>query len=333
MNDADINLLSDDILKTLRRHQSHSVESLAHKHECEISDVISAIKILRETGYEITKEGKNSFTLKKLPDLLLSAEIADCLPTKMIGREIYSYKTLQSTNTTAAQLARSSAPSPDGTIVVSEEQTKGRGRLGRKWDSLSQKGIYLSIILYPQINPTDAPGLSLITALALAETISEYDELDVKIKWPNDCLVNGRKVAGILTELSAEIDLVHYVIVGVGINVNQRRADFSDEMKNRATSLRAELKREVNRVELLQKFLVRFEKRYLRFQKTGLKPQRKKLLEYSNLIGKPIALDMKGKTFTGTVTDINERGELVVDTGRPEGLKSFIAGEVTILKK
>lgn len=338
MNDADLNRLSDDILKTIRNNRTDSkksgtLKSLATKHHCEQADVIDAIKILKQTGYDIKSDEADSFVLLKPPDLLLSAEIANRLSTTLIGRKIHSYKTLQSTNITAAQMARSKATPPEGTIVVSEEQTKGRGRMGRKWESLSRKGIYLSIILYPKIKPTDAPGLSLVTALALAETLSDYGDLDVKIKWPNDCLVNGRKLAGILTELSAEMDVVNYLIVGVGINVNHRRSDFSGEMKTQATSLKAELKEEVNRVNLLQKFLVRFEKRYLKFVKTGLKAQRKKLIEYSNLIGENITLDMKGRIITGQVVDINDRGELVVDCGQPEGIKNFIAGEVTIVKK
>jgi BirA family biotin operon repressor/biotin-[acetyl-CoA-carboxylase] ligase len=170
-----------------------------------------------------------------------------------------------------------------------------------------------------------------MTAVSLADTIASYDTLDIGIKWPNDCLINGRKVAGILTELSAEVGKVHNVIVGIGININHRRQDFPADLAKTATSLRAELKQEVGRVEFLQRFLRHFEADYRLFRKSGLKALHKRILKFSVLIGKKIKLDQKGAHITGTAVDIDLDGNLVLDTAA--GLRPFNAGEVTILKR
>jgi BirA family biotin operon repressor/biotin-[acetyl-CoA-carboxylase] ligase len=331
MNNASLNDLSDRVLKTLRGRSSgrFTLDQLSRKNKCEKSDIVFAINLLRQTGYEIKADRQKRFRLVSAPDIMLAAEITHGLKTKLIGRTVYAYKSVQSTNSLASQLAEVKAP--EGSIVVAESQTKGRGRLGRSWHSPESAGIYLSIILYPDIDPATAPGLSLMTAVSLAETISAYKPKTLHIKWPNDCLVNGRKVAGILTELSADVGTINHVIVGVGINVNHRRRDFPPEISRIATSLRAELKKPVHRVEFLRLFLANFEKDYIRFKKSGLLLHRKKALQYSNLIGRKVRLDMSGKIISGKAIDIDKYGSLVLET--PEGRQSFNAGEVTVLKK
>ncbi len=331
MNSTSLNTLSDQILEAIRRRPSShfAIDKLARKNRCEKSDIIFAVDLLRQAGYEIESDKEGRIRFVSAPDLLLAAEITNRLKTKVIGRKVYAYKSVQSTNTIASQLA--DAKAPEGSIVVAESQTKGRGRLGREWHSPVGTGIYLSIILYPKIDPVKAPGLSVMTAVSLAETIAAYKPKTVHIKWPNDCLVNGRKVAGILTELSAEIGHTNYVVVGVGINVNQRRRDFPKEISRRATSLRAELRQEIHRVEFLQKFLTNFEKDYRRFKKSGLKNLRKQFLQYSNLIGKKVNLDMSGNIISGRAIDIDQNGGLVMET--PGGIQTFNAGEVTVMKK
>jgi BirA family biotin operon repressor/biotin-[acetyl-CoA-carboxylase] ligase len=330
MNNASLNTLSDKLLVIIRRrpHAYYSPEQLAKKLRCKKSDTIFAVDLLGQAGYEIKSDRQGRYKFVSAPDLLLAAEIIHKLKTSFIGKHVYAYKSVQSTNTIASQLA--DADAPPGTLIVAESQTRGRGRLGRSWHSPEGKGIYLSIILYPKIDPVVAPGLSIMTAVSLAETIAGYKPKTLNIKWPNDCLVNGRKVAGILTELSAEKKHVNHVIVGVGINVNQRRRDFPKEISRVASSLGAELKKEIRRVEFLQKFLLAFERHYRRFEKSGLKSFRKKILEYSNLIGKKVRLDMSGKIITGKAVDIDANGNLVLDT--IDGKRTFNAGEVTVVK-
>jgi BirA family biotin operon repressor/biotin-[acetyl-CoA-carboxylase] ligase len=248
------------------------------------------------------------------------------LKTKVIGRKIYSYKSIQSTNIAANQLAVSGAS--EGTLVVAEHQTKGRGRLGRSWHSPVNVGLYCSIVLRPKIHPTLAPGISLIAAVAVADTIAACGNLDVKIKWPNDVLISGRKTAGILTDLSAELDRVNFVVVGIGINVNQKKADFPEELKKSATSIRMALKKEIRRVELLQRLLRNFEKEYMIFKKSGLDKSRKKILKYSSLLNIEVDLRIGRKAIRGRVIDIDRLGRLVMET--PDGVNCFNAGEVTM---
>jgi BirA family biotin operon repressor/biotin-[acetyl-CoA-carboxylase] ligase len=315
MNNADLNDLSDLVLATIRRRpsQSFSTERLAKKSNCNKSDITRAVNLLRQTGYKIKRDRQGEITFSSAPDMLLVAEITHRLKTSFIGQTVQAFKSVQSTNTIATQLA--AANTPEGTIVVAESQTKGS---------------YLSILIYPNIDPVMAPGLSIVTALSLAETIKKYNAPDIAIKWPNDCLIKGRKVAGILTELSADVGRTNYVIVGVGININHSRSDFPKQISKTATSLRAEIRKRIHRVEFLQKFLTRFEKDYCAFQKAGLKPLRKRIIGYSNLIGKTVQLDAKKRIITGTAVDIDVNGNLVLET--PEGLRSFNAGQVTIVK-
>ena len=331
MNSASLNTLSDHVLEVIRRRPSarYTIDRLAQKNRCEKSEIINAVELLRQTGYEIESDKPGNIRFVSAPDLLLATEITYRLKTKFIGRKVFAYKSVQSTNIIATQLAEAKAP--EGSLVVSESQTKGRGRLGREWHSPVGTGIYLSLILYPDIDPAKAPGLSIMAAVSLAETIAAYKPKTVNIKWPNDCLVNGSKVAGILTELSAEIGRTHHVIVGVGINVNQGRRDFPKQISRSATSLRIELKQEIHRVEFLQRFLANFEKDYRRFKKVGIKGIRRQILQYSNLIGKKINLDMSGNIISGRALDIDQNGGLVMET--PGGIRTFNAGEVTVLKK
>jgi BirA family transcriptional regulator, biotin operon repressor / biotin---[acetyl-CoA-carboxylase] ligase len=330
MDSAALKALSEHVLAEIRvpPNRPFRLEDVAEEYDCEPSDVLFAIDSLRQAGYKIDADSKGVYKFISAPDFLLATEILHGLKTDFIGRRVYAYQSVQSTNIIATQLAEAKAP--NGAVVVAELQTRGRGRLGRSWHSPEKKGIYLSIILYPDIDPPNAPGLSIMTAVSLAEVISGYVEKDVNIKWPNDCLIDGRKTAGILTELFAERGKTGYVIVGIGINVNHARKDFPAEIVKSATSIGREAKKTIRRVELLQKFLTQFEKDYRKFCKGGLKALQKKILTYSNLIGRQVRLDMSGRTISGTVTDIDDYGNLVLVT--PAGPRRFNAGEVTVVK-
>ncbi|MFH1699012.1 MAG: biotin--[acetyl-CoA-carboxylase] ligase [Candidatus Zixiibacteriota bacterium] len=332
MNKQNLNDLSDNLIAIIRRRPGYfySFTYLRKRLEIDGDLLLEAIELLRQTGYRIETRKDSHCAFKSAPDLLLRAEILCGLRTKKIGRIIHAFQSVQSTNMIARQMAEAGAA--EGTIVVAEEQTRGRGRLGRKWFSSGGKGIYLSIIIYPNIKPTMAPGLSIMTALALADILSDYNAPAVNIKWPNDCLINGRKTAGILTELAAEIGKVHYVIVGVGINVNHRRGDFPEDIRKTGTSVGAELRQNLHRVELLQKFLYQFEKDYQIYQKSGLKNLRKRIVKYSNLIGSYISLGQKDEVISGVARDIDIEGRLILEL--PGGhRKAFNAGEVTVIKE
>jgi BirA family biotin operon repressor/biotin-[acetyl-CoA-carboxylase] ligase len=327
MNPVNIETIADNFLHKIRPRvgQSFNLTKMAKGLKCPADDVLKAIPILRNWGYTIKADKSGEYVFVSAPDSYLPAEISFGLKTKFIGKKIYSYRAVQSTNAIASRLA--AVGTPEGTLIVAESQTRGRGRLGRKWYSPEKAGLYCSLILYPKINPSLAPGLSLVTAAAVAETIASYDDLDVKIKWPNDILVSGLKVGGILTELSAEIDRIAYVVVGVGVNINQKRSDFPSELRAIASSIRIGHKEKINRVEFLRRFLEKFEKEYLAFKKSGLTGTRKKVIKYSYLLGKEVKFRLGRKTLSGTAIDIDNIGRLVLDT--PEGVVALNAGDVT----
>jgi len=320
--------LADRLLKKIRTRPGHDYNptSLAKSLKADLEQVFSAVTILKRLGYSIKTDHKKKLTFVGAPDRLFEEEIIHKLKTKKIGQKVYAYQSVQSTNTIAHQLALSKTP--EGTVVVAEKQTKGRGRMGRQWHSPEKVGIYLSVVLYPGIDPTLAPGLSLMTAVALAETIKKFKLKDVGIKWPNDVLIDGKKTAGILTELSAEIGRTHHVVIGIGINVNQRQSDIPEELRDRATSLRIARRKKISRVELLQEFLVRLENEYKRFKRSGLKGIHKKIRSLSSLIGKDIEIESGAAKIVGKAVDIDNEGHLVVES---DGRKVILnAGEVTL---
>jgi len=320
--------LAEKLLEKIRKINGRSFNRIRLAKNLKISEneLDSAINLLKSWGYSIKTDRRGHIVYQSAPDSLISTEIEYKQKAKILACEIHTFKSVQSTNSMAHQLAVSG--SPEGTLVVSEYQTKGRGRLGRAWFSPENCGIYCSLILRPKIHPTKAPGISLITAVAVAETIESYDDFKVSIKWPNDVLLSGRKVAGILTELSAELDRINFIIVGIGININHRRNDFPDDLRKLATSIRIDGKKKIRRVDFLQKLLYNFEKEYLIFKKSGLAKSRKKILKYSSLLNTEIDLRIGRKTVSGKVIDIDKMGRLVIETA--EGIKSFNAGEVTM---
>ena len=289
--------------------------------------VYQAIKELRRWDFEIASEKGKGYRLLKAPDFLLPGEIKGKLKTKILGKEILSYRSLSSTNQLGFRLAEGGVG--EGTLIVADEQTKGRGRMGRSWHSPPRLGLWFSLVLRPDVPPYKAPGLSICAGLALAQTIRKLTGLDAKIKWPNDCLINDRKVGGILLELSAELDRTNFVIVGIGVNVNQLSKDFPKSLSSIATSLKMEWGKEVPRIELLISFLQRFESIYLDFKKSGLAPQHGLIKEYSSLLGKKVAVKYGKEKIEGLAEDIDENGSLVIKT--PKGERVVRAGEVTVV--
>lgn len=328
MNVTALEGLAEKVLEKIRGRSKHPFDPAGLSKNLKVTkeEISVAVELLISWGYIIKIDKDGRYLFGGTPDSLISTEISHRLKTKVIGRKIYSYKSIQSTNIAANQLAVSGAS--EGTLVVAEHQTKGRGRLGRSWHSPVNVGLYCSIVLRPKIHPTLAPGISLIAAVAVADTIAACGNLDVKIKWPNDVLISGRKTAGILTDLSAELDRVNFVVVGIGINVNQKKADFPEELKKSATSIRMALKKEIRRVELLQRLLRNFEKEYMIFKKSGLDKSRKKILKYSSLLNIEVDLRIGRKAIRGRVIDIDRLGRLVMET--PDGVNCFNAGEVTM---
>jgi BirA family biotin operon repressor/biotin-[acetyl-CoA-carboxylase] ligase len=215
-------------------------------------------KKLRELGVEIKGHPRTGYQLLKIPDILVPSLIQAELGESEIGRTIIHHFRIDSTNTAALDLAQKGAE--HGTVVVAEEQTGGRGRLGRTWYSEKSSGIYVSVIMRPPFSPSAAPILTLMAGVATHHALSTATGLGVDIRWPNDLLVNGKKVAGILTEMNAELGRLHAVVLGIGINVNHR--EMPAELRPTATSLRIETQRAWSRVQILIALLKELEGHY-----------------------------------------------------------------------
>ena len=328
MSPAAVQPLADRLLLYLRKQTAPiTVQSLLKRFHIDNDTLVSTLKEVTGWGYKI-KKVRGIVKYVGPPDFLTPVEIQYGLKATKIGRAAHCYTSAKSTNDLAATMAENG--SPEGTIVTAEQQTQGRGRLGRTWHSPERTGIYVSIILRPTFTPDKAPGLSLMTALALADTLARLCPREVTIKWPNDLLISGRKVAGILTELSAERGKINHVVVGVGINVNQRAEDFPLDLRDSATSIRRVTKRAINRAELLREFLYRFEQEYTKYLKSGLKPSRKRLRSYSALLGHQVRLLSASQELEGKAVDIDSDGALVLEYN---GARVRIsAGEVSVVK-
>jgi BirA family transcriptional regulator, biotin operon repressor / biotin---[acetyl-CoA-carboxylase] ligase len=259
----------DELLFALMQNMTIAVsgEKLARDLGVSHSTLIRWIDKLREAGVEIRGELFTGFRLVRLPDIMLPQLIRPRLRTQTLGRNLYHFYQTDSTNAFAARLLAHGSKVPDGTVVIAESQTSGRGRLGRSWHSETEAGLYLSMILRPHVPPNLAPLFTLAAAVAMHDAIERDTRIDIDIKWPNDLLAGGKKVCGILAEIQAEVDMVRTLIIGVGVNINHCR--LPDDIADRATSLRIVSGRIQSRIEIVCEFLEDFERLYREFEKTG----------------------------------------------------------------
>ena len=288
-----------------------SGEMLSRRLAVTRSAINKHIKKLRQDGYQIASSTRKGYRLGKTHDLVTAARIQSNLNTRIFGQKTLSVlKKTDSSNRQAKQMA--AWGEPEGAVVVAESQQSGRGRKGREWISPPGSGIYTSLILRPQISPSDAPCITLMTAVAVAESLMTVCKAPFRIKWPNDILVNGKKIAGILTEISTEMDSVDYIVVGIGVNVNTRISNFPIKLRNRATSLYAETGKEFPIVTVLQQLLQKFETWYLLFQKDGFEKIRARWKSLSDVIGKEVVIQKVGENVQGRIIDIDHDGVLLL---------------------
>lgn len=304
---------AERILKHLRSDPESwtSGEQLSRELAVSRSAVWKHVRALRQDGYEIESSPRKGYRLTALSSRLLPGEIREGLRTRVLGRrEIVFFLETDSTNTRAKALAAAGAP--EGAMVVAECQTGGRGRKGRVWFSPSGQGVYLSVVLRPRISPVQAPRMTLIAGIAAAEMLMDaYPDLDIHIKWPNDILVGRKKVAGILTEISSDMDEVGFVVSGMGLNVNARR--FPKDLKAIATSLALETGRPVERAPLVRGFLEAYEKWYDAFLTSGPDPVLDRWKSLSRTLGNRVLVDGPGGRITGIARDMDRDGSLLVE--------------------
>lgn len=283
--------------------------------------VWKAIQSLKEEGYEIEASPRLGYRLVKVPDLLLPGEIKYGLKTKILGKEIYHFNEVGSTNGLAKDLAFRGAL--EGTLVVAEKQFLGRGRFGREWIS-PPGGVWSSLILKPEILPFDASKITLLAGVSVAETIQEVTGLNAQIKWPNDILVGERKVAGILTEMNAEIDKVKFIILGIGINVNVEIKNFPSELYQKVISLKEATGGEINRVYFLKSLLESLDKYYLELKKGEFEPILSRWRKLTSTLGAYVKVATLEREIVGEAIDLDEHGGLILrlDTGEKQVIYS-----------
>lgn len=322
--------LARGILDLLRARGGEYVsgEEIARQMSVTRTAIWKHIRQLREFGYGISAGGKLGYRLDSTPDRLYPAEIEAGLTTKFTGRAgIHYYWQVGSTNEVARDLGEHGAPT--GAVVVAETQGQGRGRLGRSWWSPPEKGIWMSVLWRPELPPGEVFLLSFATAVAVARAIGRLLPLQVQIKWPNDVLVSGRKVAGILLEVRAELDQVHYVVAGIGLNANQEEADFPPELHVRATSLRRAWGRPVSRVDLAREILTQLEEEYLCLHRGDRERLWREWHRFDVTIGRQVEVATGTDVYAGLATGITPEGKLVLELPGGEVIE-FAAGDATL---
>lgn len=284
------------------------------------------IKALKEAGYQIDSVNNRGYKLLAEPDKLSEMGIRGYMDTRWLGKTIVYKDTMDSSNTQAKRMGEDGAE--NGTLVVTDCQTAGKGRRGRSWVSPVGMNCYYTVLLRPDIPAEKASMITLVAALALAKAIKETAQLETLIKWPNDVIANGKKLCGILTESSTDLEYINYLVVGIGVNCNQ--TEFPDEIKETASSIRLETGRKVNRCQLLGSFLTYFERYYEIFLKTEDLSQLEE--EYNSLLvnrGREVKIIEKGCERVLTAIGIDQNGALLVKDG--EGRQeAIISGEVSV---
>ncbi len=285
-----------------------------------------AINQLKEAGYEIEAQQNKGYRLMAAPDLMTEAEIKSLMHTDWVAKEVLYFDTIDSTNTKAQELAEKGYPS--GTLVVADKQESGKGRRGRSWVSPSGTGIFMTLMIKPDINPNNASMLTLVAALAVAKAITSVTGEEALIKWPNDIVVNGKKVCGILTEMNAQFDYINHIVVGIGINVHNE--SFPEEISQMASSLMIEAGgKRFHRAQIIAETMSYFEQYYDTFLKT--QDLSALVREYDELLvnmNKAVRVLDPKEPFDGKAMGITPKGELIVDTW--ESRKLVSSGEVSV---
>ena len=318
--------MKSEILRMLRETEGYvSGQELCNKFGVSRTAIWKVINQLKQEGYEIEAAQNKGYHLMSAPDRVDAAELESLRSTEWAGCEIHYYESLDSSNTKARELAEDGHPS--GTLVVAEQQSVGKGRRGGSWESAPGIGIYMTLMLKPEINPGNASMLTLVAAMAVTNAIRRITGAQALIKWPNDIVINGKKICGILTEMSAQFDYINNIVIGIGINVHNE--SFPEELKETASSLWIECGRHFHRATIIETFLEEFERTYAIYLETedmeGLQA------EYSNLLvnmGRQVRVLDPKEPFEGKAMGITKRGELIVDTW--ESRKLVSSGEVSV---
>lgn len=310
------------IIDFLRKKQDYvSGDWISHHLGISRQALWKHIQELKEIGYDIAAVPHLGYKLTSSPDRLYPCEVSYEINTKFIGKKVHYFDTVSSTMDIAFQFGMQGEA--EGALVLAEAQTKGRGRLGRTWVSPKYKGIYLSLILRPKLLPNQASILTLLSGVSVCEAIKAVTGLDTQIKWPNDLLIHHKKLGGILTELSAEMDEVRFVVIGIGLNVNNDKK----ALISAATSLKDQKKENINRIELLREILRKIEANYLFLQDRGSRTIIEKWREHNITLGRRVRVAYHKEHIEGEAVDIDIDGGLLLrnDSGV---IEKVVSGDV-----
>lgn len=319
--------MKSEILHILRNEKDYvSGQELCLRFGVSRTAVWKAINQLKEEGYEIEAVPNKGYRITAFPDVVSAEEVESLLETEWAGRTVKYFRTVDSTNNAAKRLAEEGAS--HGTLVIAEEQTGGKGRRGRGWTTASGEAVAMTLIIRPSMPPEKASMLTLVMGMAVTAACQEMAGVRAQIKWPNDVTVGGRKVCGILTEMSAELHAIHYLVIGAGINVNID--EIPREISEVATSLSIEAGQKLNRAEVIRSCMNHFERYYQRFLQTedmtGLRD------EYNDMLAnmdRQVRVLEPGNEYNGIARGINEKGELLVEREDKE-VSAVFAGEVSV---
>ena len=318
--------MKTELLAALRSAEGFvSGQELCDKFGVSRTAVWKSIQKLKAEGYQIEAVPNKGYCLTGVADILNKEELENLRNTEWTGNKVVYFEVTDSTNIHAKRLGEEGWP--HGTLVVAGRQEAGRGRRGRTWESPGHTGVFMTVLLRPSFLPGQASMLTIVAAMAVTKAVRVKYGLDVQIKWPNDIVLNGRKICGILTEMNTEIDAINYVVIGIGINVSNER--FGDDTAKVATSLRIEGGGEIRRAELIWAVWEAFEAYYGNFIKTGdLQGIKHEYDGYLVNIDRQVRVLDQKEPFTGTARGITAHGELIVETD--EGIKRVSSGEVSV---
>ena len=316
------------ILKILRETRGYvSGQELCEKLSVSRTTIWKVVGQLKSEGYVIEGIRNRGYRLVDVPDSIDEKEIRSRLHTQWLGKEIYYQKSVDSTNSWAKRLAEEGKPS--GTVVVADVQTNGKGRRGRSWETPERMSVPLSILLRPDFAPEKASMLTLVMGLSVVQALENAVSLQCSIKWPNDVLISEKKVCGILAELYSQIDNMEYMVVGAGVNANM--TEFPEELANKATSLRNELGRPVQRALLVAYILEAFEKNYEKFLHTqDLRDLKEEYTKRLLNTGRPVRMLQPQEEFEGVARGIDTWGNLLVERTDSGVVEQVYAGEVSV---
>jgi BirA family transcriptional regulator, biotin operon repressor / biotin---[acetyl-CoA-carboxylase] ligase len=306
-----------------------SGEAISDKLGLSRAAVWKHVNALRAQGYRIEAVSARGYRLIEIPDRLGELEMRPLLNTHDLGQTIHWYEEVGSTNDTAKALAEEGAL--HGEVVIAERQTAGRGRRGRSWDSPPRRNLYVSVVLRPDLPPARSPEVTLLASVAVCQAVRQAGVAGAGIKWPNDVLASGKKLAGVLIEMAAEVERVQWMVVGIGVNVNAAADDFPDELREVATSLLLERGAPVPRALFAAAVLTSFEEWLDRHAAEGFDPVRAAWREMSDTLGREVRVRTGSAELTGVAEDIDEAGALLVRT--PAGLERVLAGDVELLRR